>query len=161
MTGWQKKQRRMSESALKLPNSKSGKSGQHWPLQNSNKKRCRIIQRFLTKSPINSIRPEFFATANLTLCHVASTNRNLLLKEQSLLPSRNCVPPVCNRTILFEDAQNLESATSLIATAITSLEVETVKCTRATSALRVKGLLQIVESKLLNLLKNIICPVKS
>ena len=93
---------------------------------------------------------------------VLSRRRNFQLKEQSLLLSRSCVFPVCNRTILFENSQNLESAISLIATAITmrqqkenSIRIslvwklkKTVKGTCATSVLRVKGLLQIVELKL-------------
>ena len=119
MTGWQKRQRRMSDCALKLPRFEIRKIKPTLALVKQQQKVRRLIQRCLTKNPINSIRPEFFATANMPLGHVASTKRNLLLKEQSLLPSRNCFPPVCNRTILFEDAQNLESATSLIATALT------------------------------------------
>ena len=52
-------------------------------------------------------------------CLVESSKRKLQLREQSLLPSRSCVFPVCNQAIRFENAQNLESATSLIATALT------------------------------------------
>ena len=57
--------------------------------------------------------------ANMPFGPVASTKRKILIKEQSLLPSRSCFFPVCNQTKLFENAQNLESATILIATALT------------------------------------------
>ena len=56
--------------------------------------------------------------ANMPIGPVASTKRKLLLKEQKLPPSRSCVFPFCDQTHFFQNAQNLESATSLIAAAL-------------------------------------------
>ena len=52
------------------------------------KKNCPLIGTFLTKTPINSIRPVLLATANMTFGPVPSTKRKLFFKEQSLPRSR-------------------------------------------------------------------------
>ena len=109
----------MSECALTLPKTETRKIRPTLALLKQYHIFCLLNQKGLTKSPIESIRPALFAMANMPFGPVASSKRKLLLKEQSLVPSRICVFPVCNQTILFENAQNLESATSLIATALT------------------------------------------
>ena len=91
MTGCQKRQGRMSECKLLLPRIEIRKIRPTLDLLKQLQKICRPNQKYLTKRPINRIRPVLFAMANMPFGPVASTKRKLLLKEQKLLPSRSCV----------------------------------------------------------------------
>ena len=71
------------------------------------------------KKPYQQYPPCVVCNGKQAICYCTVYKEETPTQRANLLPSRSCVFPVCNRTRFFDYAQNLESATNLIATALT------------------------------------------
>ena len=106
MTGWQKKQQRKIECAQTRPKIEIRKIRPTLA-----RKFCRLIQKCLRKSPINSIRFVLFATANMPVGPLASTKRKIFTQSAKCKLCFSCLQS--DHTI--KNVQLLD----LIATALT------------------------------------------
>ena len=71
------------------------------------------------KKPYQQYPPCVVCNGKQAICYRTVYKEETPTQRANLLPSRSCVFPVCNRTRFFDNAQNLESASNLIATALT------------------------------------------